>query len=655
MMRTTCLSPAVHKMVCQLGFEIKDNIEIINIVDKDHQVCWDAICSKVYHACSGTGLDYAESVRQLGPLCEAVYLYFLSLPNEKFEEAFREYFHWTNNKELFLSVPTVLKSMDGTKISLLLMKMTSCLERALGDVYLTVGKDCPFLLRDLVASEELATIFGKSVMDVLRIFIGSPESLNLRNILWHGFASPHEIPPKYCSMLLLFTGGLGQILQANHCNSGTLLVHRPYFLFNSAEELQVFPDLDEEVLSLSEKLVEESKFVLANMIPYWKEAITAFKQLRYADCAILILPQLESGLRLIFTTVNNCPDRMLTAESNTLYTTFDEILAKHLNNSSDNKVPNALGEPAMEFLLDVLNHQEGPRVRDHLSHGEIKLCDFPRGIANDLLGFSIVLLYKYCNHNTGKEATILCPLIDALGSYRSRFHPVALLQKQVFQCMTSLQKWFLLPSPCVGHTSTTDRPDDMTDPGISLCAEITHVFSLLRHHRMSGFNNEEWDLQTDKWFTFMEEHCSKHFSNLYCNRSVMEVVSIMRRVTAKCHLASNNIISTLKLRHEQWENKTLRSRQRQNYIRLLSCTKTLSLVIRLILTLIIVDLHNISSKMPSEYQKYLKHLKFILQYAENVSTCTNQDKNQWDEAMQLTSKIIMKIRMFFEASNLNER
>ncbi|XP_073483980.1 endoplasmic reticulum membrane-associated RNA degradation protein isoform X4 [Aquarana catesbeiana] len=629
-MRTTCLSPAVHKMVCQLGFEIKDNIEIINIVDKDNQVCWDAICSKVYHASSGTGLDYAESVRQLGPLCETAYLYFLSLPNEKFEEAFREYFHWTNNKELFLSVPTVLKSMDGTKISLLLMKMTSCLERALGDVYVTVGKDCPFLLRDLVSSEELATIFGKSVMDVLRIFIGSPESLNLRNILWHGFASPHEIPPKYCSMLLLFTGGLGQILQAN--NSGTLLVHRPYFVFNSAEELQVFPDLDEEVLSLSEKLVEESKFVLANMIPYWKEAITAFKQLRYADCAILILPQLESGLRLIFTTVNNCPDRMLTAESNTLYTTFDE-----------------------EFLWDVLNHQEGPRVRDHLSHGEIQLCDLPRGIANDLLGFSIVLLYKYCNHNTGKEAAILCPLIDALGSYRSRFHPVALLQKQVLQCMTSLQKWFLLPSPCVGHTSTTDGPDDMTDPGISFCAEIMHVFSLLRHHRMSGFNNEEWDLQTDKWFTFMEEHCSKHFSNLYCHRSVMEVVSILRRVTAKCHLASNNIISTLKLRHEQWENKTLRSRQRQNYIRLLSSTKTLSLVIRLILTLIIVDLHNISSKMPSEYQKYLKHLKFILQYAENVSTYTNQDKNQWDEAMQLTSKIIMKIRMFFEASNLNER
>ncbi|KAM5164295.1 endoplasmic reticulum membrane-associated RNA degradation protein [Mantella aurantiaca] len=653
MMLTTCLSPAVYKMVCQLGFEIQDSIEIVNVLDKNNQVCWNTICSKVCHASSGKELDYAESVTQFGPLCEAVYLYFLSLPNEKFEEAFWEYFHWTNNKELFLTVPTVLKSMDGTNISLLLMKMTSCLERALGDVYLTVGKDCPFLLRDLLSSEELATIFSKSVMDVLRIFLGSPESLNLRNILWHGFASPHEIPPKYCSVLLLFTGGLGQILQTHHCNSGTSLVHRPYFAFHSAEE--VFPDLDDDVLCLSEKLVEESKFVLANMVPYWKEAITAFRHVRYADCAILILTQLETGLRFIFTTVNNCLDRLLTAESNILYTTFDEILAKHLNDSSENKVPNVLGEPAMEFLWDILNHQEGPRVRDHLSHGEIQFREFPRQIANDLLSFSIVLLYKYSNHkDTDKEAAIMCPLIDAIGSYRSRFHPIALLQKQVLHCIESIHEWFLLPSPSISHTSSTEGSKEMTD----LSDEIVHVLALLQHQRMTGFSNFDWDIQTDKWFSFMKEICNERLSMLYSHRWVMEVVNILRRVITKCHLVSTNIISTLRLRYEQWENKTLRSRQRQNYIRLLSSNKTLSLVIRLILTLIIVDLHNIHScptKMRAEYQKYLKYLKSMLQYAENLSTYTNQHKNRWDEAMHLTSRIITNMRMFLEASNLNTR
>ena len=35
-----------------------------------------------------------------------------------------------------------------------------------------------------------------SQMDVLRVFVGSPRGLNLRNVLWHGFAAPQEVPPK---------------------------------------------------------------------------------------------------------------------------------------------------------------------------------------------------------------------------------------------------------------------------------------------------------------------------------------------------------------------------------------------------------------------------------------------------------------------------
>lgn len=37
---------------------------------------------------------------------------------------------------------------------------------------------------------------------------------------------------------------------------------------------------------------------------------------RYADSVILLLPQLEVGLRLLFTTSNKCPNRLLTAEVN---------------------------------------------------------------------------------------------------------------------------------------------------------------------------------------------------------------------------------------------------------------------------------------------------------------------------------------------------
>lgn len=121
------------------------------------------------------------------------------------------------------------------------MKLASCLERALGDVFLLIGNECPFLLRDLLASAELAHVFGHAVMDVLKVFIGSPCGLNLRNVLWHGFASPQDIPPKYCSALLLLTAGLGQLLKSYLHHTKVQLAHRPFVTLTNLEDVIVFP------------------------------------------------------------------------------------------------------------------------------------------------------------------------------------------------------------------------------------------------------------------------------------------------------------------------------------------------------------------------------------------------------------------------------
>lgn len=52
-----------------------------------------------------------------------------------------------------------------------------------------------------------------------------------------------------------------------------------------------------------------------------------------------------------------------------------------------------------EFLWDFLNHQEGPRLRDHLSHGEFNLHDFPREATTQLLAFSVVLLLRFTDED----------------------------------------------------------------------------------------------------------------------------------------------------------------------------------------------------------------------------------------------------------------
>lgn len=88
----------------------------------------------------------------------------------------------------------------------------------------------------------------------------------------------------------------------------------------------------------------------------------------------------------------------------------------------------------MEFLWDFLNHQEGPRLRDRLSHGEISLLEFPREAANQLLAFSTVLVLRFAGEeelSAFKEEAAIKVLFGLAEGYSSRCHPVFQLKKQV--------------------------------------------------------------------------------------------------------------------------------------------------------------------------------------------------------------------------------
>ncbi|KAM7062453.1 endoplasmic reticulum membrane-associated RNA degradation protein isoform 3-T5 [Acridotheres tristis] len=646
---TTCLSQPVHYAICKLGFEKKDTYDINNVLSGNGEVCWQAVTEHVCYLESDESVDYIKSIRSLGPVCESVNLYFKSLSKEQFVIQYASWFHWTNcTEQVFLEVFDVLQYTQTTEIDLGLMKLTSCLERALGDVYLLKGNDCcPFLLRDLLASEQLADVFGQAVMNVLRVFIGSPHGLNLRNVLWHGFASPQEIPAKYCAMLLLLTAGLGQLLQTYLLQTKGVLVHRPYVIFISLEELDAFPDLNDEILSIAEELVKLSSFVLKTMLPFWITALTAFRKNRYADSVILLLPQLEVGLRLLFTTTNKCPNRLLTAESSAFYTTFDEMLAKHLDNEEVNQLPVVLEEPAMDFLWDFLNHQEGPRIRDRLSHGEINLETFPREVANQIIGFAITILCRFSDEDmySFKEHMVLKPLMNCASCYRSRFHPISRLKKQVLECMKSIQLWPELPIVPEEQVEKIKRLEANAEADTSIL--ISEIISQLQHYMPQNFFSSDDPINSVLTERLLVELCDTRICTLYSPRPVLEVVAVLRRISAQCHQVSQQVIAGAGLRYTQWVNKTLRSRQRHNYRRMLNSIKFLSPVLRLILLLIsleLVSVHSVCKKNPFDYQQYLKFLKSVLQYTENLVTYTSPEKNKWDETMELTKRTLIKIR-----------
>ncbi|NXK03777.1 EMARD protein, partial [Herpetotheres cachinnans] len=647
---TTCLSPPVHYAICELGFEKKDTYDINNILSENGEVCWQAVTEHVCYLESDQNVDYIKSIRSLGPVCESVNLHFKSLTKEQFVIQYALWLRWTNCTELFLEVFDVLQYTQTTEVALGLMKLTSCLERSLGDVYLLIGKDCPFLLRDLLASEQLAVVFGQAVMNVLRVFIGSPYGLNLRNVLWHGFASPQEIPAKYCAMLLFLTAGLGQLLQTYLLQTKCVLVHRPYVIFIRLEELDVFP-LNHETLSIAEELVKLSSFVLKTMLPFWMAALTAFKQSRYADCVILLLPQLEVGLRLLFTTTNKCPNRLLTAEVKLLSkVNYDLMLAKHLDNDKINRLPAVLEEPAMasEFLWDFLNHQEGPRIRDRLSHGEINLEAFPREVANQIVAFAITLLCRFSDEDmfAFKEHVVIKPLMNCASCYRSRFHPISRLKKQVLECMKSVHLWPELPTVPEEYVQTIKGLEGNAEAS-TLILMIPEILSQLQQYMPQNCCSSDDPVDDVLTERLVIELCDTHICTLYSPRPVLEILVVLRKISTQCHQVSEQVIASTELRYKQWMNKTLRSRQRHNYLRMLNSIKFLSLVLRLILVLItleLVNIHLVCKKNPSEYQQYLKFLKSVLQYTENLVTYTSPEKNKWDETMELTNKALIKIR-----------
>ncbi|XP_077613529.1 endoplasmic reticulum membrane-associated RNA degradation protein isoform X1 [Crocuta crocuta] len=647
---STCLSPSVYDMICKFGFEVRGNCDISSIVTQRGEVRWKTVTDCVVYTESAQSLDYPGSVRLLGPVCEAVHSHLLSLTKGQFELRYTPWLQWTAFPELFPEILDALESFQSSAISLSLMKLTACLERALGDVFLLHGKECPFLLRDLLTSQELAQVFGQSVMDVLKVFIGSPHGLNLRNILWHGFASPQEIPPKYCSMLLLLTAGLGQLLRSYLQQTKFALVHRPFRALPNLEDLAVFPDVTSEVLSVLEEVMKKSTFILKIMLPYWEDALIKFKSHRFADCAMLVLAQLETGLRRVFATVNTCPQRLLTAESTALYTTFDEILAKHLNDGKVNQLPLFLGEPAMEFLWDFLNHQEGPRVRDHLSHGEISFPEFPKAAANQLLAFSTVLLLRFIDEgllSVLKEKAVVKSLVALAEGYSAHFHPVSQLKKQVLSCEKSIEIWPLLSFPeeaeeaaRLGH-SETDACNSL----------VTEIVSELCHHLPENLRvaSDVDSLPVEKWPQVIRELCGTPVPTLFCPRTVLEVLTLLRNISTHCARVSSQVAASAARRQQQWVERRLRSRQRQTYLHMLSSIKLLSPVLYLILLLIaleLVNIHLVCGKTTYEYQQYLKFLKSLLRYVENLGVFTSPERNKWRETIALTRAALSKIWTF---------
>ena len=136
-----------------------------------------------------------------------------------------------------------INSSDSTAPMRALLICAPILERSLGNLYLSVspaGSRVPTLLRDLVNSRRLKIAIGAGNAAVLCILFGSPKSLNLRNVLWHGFASPGEIKPALAATFFSLVFSIGAKLNKTGLIGN--VVPRGHFVLDAAPA-STFPTL----------------------------------------------------------------------------------------------------------------------------------------------------------------------------------------------------------------------------------------------------------------------------------------------------------------------------------------------------------------------------------------------------------------------------
>jgi len=167
------------------------------------------------------------------------------------------------------------------------------------------------------------------------------------------------------------------------------------------------------------------------------------------------------------------------------------------------------------------------------------------------------------------EKAAIKSLVGLAEGYHAHFHPVAQLKKQVLSCEKSIRAWPLLPLPEEAEEAARLKGTSETQACEALITEILRA--LPRHLPESRGVVSDWDsLPAERWPQVIQELCGTPVPTLFCPRTVLEVLTVLRNISAHCARVSSQVAASVELRHQQWVERRLRSRQRQTYLHMLT-------------------------------------------------------------------------------------
>ncbi|UJR22525.1 hypothetical protein I4U23_025574 [Adineta vaga] len=580
-------------------------------------------------------INYLESVRRLDvKVLRQIETLFNQMSIEQFQSSYdnNHYCGWLKNRKDLFRVFQLLKNNE---IHLATLLLTCFTERNLGNLLLTQINTVPNLLRQIVESSTLASILGSDLTIILQVLIGSPKSINLRNIYWHGFVQCHEISQKFTYLLLYIILQIGPIVQ------GKLVPERQFISFERFINHTFLPtDLCCPNADIAIQLIENHPLIDNGYKPLMKSSIDYFyNQNEYGLSMMLLLPIFEHLLRKLFVQVNNCPERLLTAESTTLFTTLDEILTCCLPDGQTNRLCDELGHGYMSLLADLITFPEGICLRSKLSHGEFNYEQLPRSIADTQLSLIMTFLYRYDKHKSDDYGQ---RLLEYVNNYKVCYHPIAIAKNQIRQFIVKFQQ---IPE-CVA--SIEEEADEMKNQPGKFAIQLDDFWRLfIPSDKLPLFNDTS--IQT---IDVLINADNLDLINRYCSHRVItngyneqSFITIIRQLSTHIHQILINIDTFLQTRGQAYHSKQLRANQRANFERFINIYDELRQLILFITHLSVCILYSLDHirSIDSKYSSLLmKLLRIWLTFLENTVTLSGITRNRWDEIATLRSTAIDK-------------
>lgn len=430
-------------------------------------------------------------------------------------------------------------------------------------------------------------------MFLLQLILGTPNSVNLRNLVWHGFPGYNEIDSSFCPTLFVLIASFGRIL----AEKKFAVISKVRSTMDGFIELPLNCYVDDFENILKSELINDS------YKDFWMWILNYYSTGDYEAGIVLLLPQMETLLRQIYGEVNQVP---ITAKLNKYYIIMDTIFYEY--QIDDAFSPLLLGKTKLKelkinkmfekFPIELLHVYydificDGIKLRDKISHGEVDLK-----LSLNMRMFKVLLQMTSMTIAVFENEKI--SLI-----YESYFHPNSRFRRtfnETFKNHQEFQKHF-------PHTELKQFDDfDL--------AEINFYIKIFYR-----FNDES------------------------------EIVKLLTNISEKLNQTIINFQNSLIERTQMLENRTLRSSRRKTLNKITETMPTIckSLEIQLkILLKVFQHLQNENSLKDKE--KLTKNLKFMLKFAENLVVYARE--NNWFSANESSLKIVdysERHKSFFE-------